>query len=90
MQGAQDPALVGELRSWILQGTALKKKSNKLLSEQALGVGDGQGSLACYSPRGCKESNMTEWLNWTELLLNAVKRKDKKEKGGNPAETAPL
>ena len=24
--------------------------------EQALGVGDGQGSLVCYSPRGCKES----------------------------------
>ena len=28
--------------------------------EQALGVGDGQGSLACYSPWGCKESDMTE------------------------------
>ena len=27
--------------------------------EQALGVGDGQGSLACYSPRGCKELHMT-------------------------------
>ena len=22
--------------------------------EQALGVGDGQGSLACYSPWGCR------------------------------------
>ena len=28
--------------------------------EQALGVGDGQGSLACCSPRGCKESDTTE------------------------------
>ena len=28
--------------------------------EQALGVGDGQGSLACCSPWGCKESDMTE------------------------------
>ena len=28
--------------------------------EQALGVGDGQGSLACYSPWGCKELDMTE------------------------------
>jgi len=28
--------------------------------EQAPGVGDGQGSLACYSPRGCKESDTTE------------------------------
>ena len=35
--------------------------------EQALGVGDGQGSLLCYSPRGLKESDTTEQLNWTEL-----------------------
>jgi len=27
--------------------------------EQALGAGDGQGSLACCSPWGRKESNMT-------------------------------
>ena len=33
-------------------------------SEQAPGVGDGQGSLACCSPWGRKESDMTEWLNW--------------------------
>ena len=31
--------------------------------EQALGVGDGQGSLASYSPRGRKESDKTERLN---------------------------
>ena len=24
------------------------------------GVGDGQGSLAGYSPQGCKESDVTE------------------------------
>ena len=35
--------------------------------EQASGVGDRQGSLACYSPWGCKESDTTEQLNWTEL-----------------------
>ena len=35
--------------------------------EQALGVGDGQGSLACCSPWGHKESDRTEQLNWTEL-----------------------
>ena len=28
--------------------------------EQALGVGDGQGSLACCSPWGCEELHMTE------------------------------
>ena len=31
--------------------------------EQALGVGDGQGSLACCSPWGCKQLDMTERLN---------------------------
>ena len=31
-----------------------------------LKVGDGQGGLACCSPRGCKESDTTEWLNWTD------------------------
>ena len=37
--------------------------------EQALGVGDGQGSLVCRSPWGHKESDMTEWLNWTDFIL---------------------
>ena len=31
--------------------------------EQALGVGDGRGSLACCSSLGRKESDMTELLN---------------------------
>ena len=31
--------------------------------EQAPGVGDGQGSLAWYSPWGRKESDTTERLN---------------------------
>ena len=31
------------------------------------GVGDGQGGLVCCSSWSCKESDMTEWLNWTEL-----------------------
>ena len=31
--------------------------------EQALGVGDGQGSLACCSPWGRKELDTTEQLN---------------------------
>ena len=34
-----------------------------LESEQAPGVGDGQGSLACYSPQGCKELDTTEGMN---------------------------
>ena len=31
--------------------------------EQALGVGDGQGGLACCGPWGCRESDTTERLN---------------------------
>ena len=34
--------------------------------DQALGVGDEQGSLVCCSPWGCKELDTTEWLNWTD------------------------
>ena len=40
--------------------------------EQAPGVGDGQGSLACCSPWCCKESDMTEGLNWTKLMLSTI------------------
>jgi len=50
--------------------------------EQALGVGDRQGSLACYSPWGCKELNMTEQPNWLteeipdETQINEVSSED--------------
>ena len=40
--------------------------------EQALGVGDGQGGLSCWSPWGHKESDMTKrlkWLNWITKII---------------------
>ena len=37
--------------------------------QQALGVGDGQEGLACCDSWGHKESDMTEQLNWNELIL---------------------
>ena len=37
-----------------------------------LGVGDGQGGLACCSSWGRKESDMTEQLNWPELIQSTV------------------
>ena len=37
--------------------------------EQAPGLGDGHGSLACCSPWGRKESDVTEGLNWTDDFL---------------------
>ena len=39
------------------------------------GVGDGLGGLACCNSWGCKESDMTERLNWTELnwcMINLI------------------
>ena len=37
--------------------------------ERTPGVGDGQGGLACCDSWGCKESDTTEWLNWTEDFM---------------------
>ena len=33
------------------------------------GVGDGQRGLVCCSPWSCKESDMTEWLNNKQWLI---------------------
>ena len=39
--------------------------------EQTPGVGNGQEGLACCSPWGCKELDITEQLNWlTETALD--------------------
>ena len=40
--------------------------------EQALGVADGQESLACCSPWGHKESDTIERLNWTEPVKDGI------------------
>ena len=37
--------------------------------------GEGQGSLVFYSPWGCKESDMSEWLN-NNIILKASFRLD--------------
>ena len=45
------------------------------------GVGDGQGGLVCCDSWGCKESDATEWLNWTEQ--NSDLTESKEVEGGN-------
>ena len=40
--------------------------------EQALEDGEGQGSLVCCSPWGCKELDMTEQLNNNSNKLNTL------------------
>ena len=42
--------------------------------EQTLGDGERQGSLACCSPRGCKELDTTEWLNNFSQGAHALKQ----------------
>ena len=37
-------------------------------SEWTPGVGDGQGGLACCDSWGRKESDTTEWRNWTDAI----------------------
>ena len=43
---------------------------NGPMSEQAPGVGDGQGGQACCSPWGCEESDTPEQLNWNWIYSN--------------------
>ena len=46
-------------------------------SEWTLGVGDGQGGLACCDSWALKKSDMTEWLNWTDdVAINTKKTKN--------------
>ena len=40
------------------------------------GVGDGQRGLACCDSWGCKESDTTERLNWTELNWCSLRSKE--------------
>ena len=52
--------------------------------EETLGVGDGQGGLACCSPRGRKESDTTEQLNRTELDYLKINELVTLNPSGNP------
>ena len=38
-------------------------------------VGDGQGGLACCGSWGCKESDTTKQMNWTELSFSEKENK---------------
>jgi len=75
-----------EIVGWHNQfnGHELSKLVQVVQVEQAPGADDGQGILVCCSPWGHKESDMTEWLNWTELndctffsLLHSVQTQSK-------------
>ena len=40
--------------------------------ERTLGVGDGQGGLACCGPQSHRESDMTERLNWISYQASTL------------------
>ena len=52
-----------------------KKVSMTQITEQTLGDSEGQGSLACCSPWGLKESDVTERLNSNNRRLTGAQSK---------------
>ena len=69
------PLWLPDTKNWVLRKDAEEKGTtedemvgwhhqlDEREFEQVLGIGAGQGSLACCSPRGHKESNITEWVS---------------------------
>ena len=68
------PWLSGWWRSFLYSSSVYSCHSSYWLdgreSGWTPGVGDGQGGLACYNSWGRKESDTTERLNWTELIVS--------------------
>ena len=54
-------------RGWQDEMVGWHHRLDRLEFERVPGVGYGQGSLACCSPWGHKESDMTERLDWTNI-----------------------
>ena len=60
--------------------------------EWTLGDGDEQGDLACCDSWGHKESDMTEWLNWTRwikvgMYLSSLEEQSSEFKLSEPSPT---
>ena len=56
------------------------------------GVGDGQGGPACCDSWGCKESDMTErlnWTDWTDGFSSSHVRCEKSEKESEVSQSCP-
>ena len=58
-----------DVKNWLIWKDPIAGKDwrqeEKGTTEDEMGVGDGQGGLACCSPWGHKELDRAEWLNWT-------------------------
>ena len=56
----------GENGTTQIEMVGMHHRLNRLGFAWTLGIGDGQGGLACCPPWSCKELDATERLNWTE------------------------
>ena len=80
MLGKIEPGGDGDDKGWDVVGWHHQHEF-----EQAPGVGDEQGSLACCSPWGHRESETTERLNdWTELKENSLCNNDNSHNNYSP------
>ena len=65
------------LSSWDMWQTLSRIHSILISTLWTPGVGDGQGGLACCDSWGRKESDMTEWLIWSDLFISGLQRHPK-------------
>ena len=64
--------MLGKIEGRRRRGQQRMRWLDGITNSMDMGVGDGQGSLACCSRWGHKGSNTTEQLNWTEQLINNI------------------
>ena len=63
--------MLGKIEGGRRRGRQRMRRLDGITDSTTLGVGDGQGGLVCCGPWGCKDSDTTEWLNWTELAYGS-------------------
>ena len=63
--------MLGKIEGGRRRGRQRMRRLDGITNSTTLGVGDGQGGLVCCGPWGCKDSDTTEWLNWTELAYGS-------------------
>ena len=60
------------LDPWTVTSLPTLRSTTRLLLFTSAGVCDGQGGLACCDSWDRKESDTTDWLDWTDPLLVSI------------------